>query len=155
MTLSTAAKTQAFANEGDDFLLLLTIDHDDISEPIRVVHNTEDVVSNGETYVAFPFTLTLPTDRDDSPPRAQLVIDNVSREIGETIRTISTPPTVMIQVVQLADPDQVEMEIPSMVLRNVQFDAMTVTGDLELEDLSREPFPARYFTPAEFPGLLQ
>lgn len=155
MTLSSVGKQQAFAQESDDFLALLTIDHADLADPIRVVNNVKDVVSGGQTYVAFPFQLTLPTDTADSPPRARLSIDNVSQEIAQTIRSISTPPTVTIRIVQMADPEQVEVNLPSFILRNVKYDATTVSGELELEDITREPFPARMFSPAEYPGLLR
>lgn len=155
MTLSNDALAEVFAPESDGFLVLLTIEHDDLAVPIRVVNNTEDVDSNGETYTAFPFEVSMPTDSDDGPPRMHLVIDNISREIGEAIRTITSPATVSASAVRLADPDSVEATAPDFTLRNVTYDALTVQGDLELEDVSREPFPARTYSPAEFPGLLR
>ena len=42
-----------------------------------------------------------------------------------------------------------------MRLTNVRWDFLTVEGDLEFEDLSREPYPALTFSPAEFPGVVQ
>lgn len=153
--VSTAGKTQVFAQEGDSFLVLLEIDHADLADPLRFVNNTEDVTSNGESYTAFPFDISLPTDSDESPPRARLVIDNVSREIGEVIRDLDTAPTITIYVIRMDDFDAVEITLPSFTLRNVQYDVMQVSGELELEDLTREPFPARTFSPAEFPGLLR
>lgn len=155
MTISDTGRQQAYAQEGNDFLVLLTFDHADLAEPVRVVNNTEDIESNGQTYIAFPFQITLPTNTADSPPRARLSIDNVSQEIAQTIRLIGTPPTITIQCVRMDDHDAVEVDLPSFILRNVKMDATTVSGELELEDITREPFPARTFSPAEFPGLLR
>ena len=155
MTISDTLKGDAWAVESDLPLVLLTIDHADINPPIRVVNNKVDITSNGDLYTAFPFEPFLPDSIEDAPPRAKLRIDNVSREIAEAIRLISTPANVTYSVVRQDDFDTVEMTWPAMRLTNVHWDALTVTGDLEFEDLTREPYPAHTFSPAEFPGLVQ
>lgn len=154
MTLSTAYKRSAFDPDTDEvWLVLITIAHASISPSIRVVNNTEDVVSNGDTFVGFPFDITLPDDKDAAPPAAKLAIDNVSREIGEAIRTITSAPTVSVEVVRAADPDTVERSWSGFSLRNVKWDVGKVTGDLVLEDFTDEPYPAGIFSPAAFPAL--
>lgn len=154
MPVSTTFKTSAFAQDATDiWLVLLTIEHDDLSAPIRVVNNTENVTSNSELFVAFPFDITLPDNRDGSPPTAKLAIDNVSREIGEAIRSISSPASVKIQIVRHAALDTVEIEWPYFTLRNVKWDMLKVSGDLSFEDFVTEPYPAGKFVPAQFPGL--
>lgn len=154
MTLSTEMQTAMFSQETDDGLLvLLTITHDDLSTPIRVVANGEDITSRGNSFTAFPFEILLPSDEPDSPPNAQLTIDNVSREIGQAIRTISSAAAVLIEVIRLKSLDTVELSFPSLNLRNVRFDAGKVTGDLTSEDLQIEPYPADTFNPSFFPGM--
>ena len=155
MAISDALKGDAWAVESDLPLVLLTIAHADISPSIRVVANNEDVTSNGDLYSAFPFEISLPDSNQDAPPKARLRIDNVSREIGQAVRLISTPADVTITVVRQDDFDTVEMTWPSMLLTNVRSNALTVEGDLEFENLTREPYPAHIFSPAEFPGLVR
>ncbi len=155
MTISDTLKGEAWSVESDLPLALLTIDHDDIDPAIRVVANKVGISSNGETFSAFPFEITLPDNLEDAPPRARLKIDNVSREIAQAIRDISTPADVTIQVVRHDALDTVEMTWPAMRLTNVRWNALTVEGDLEFENLTREPYPAHTFSPAEFPGLVQ
>ncbi len=155
MTISDTLKGEAWSVESDLPLVLLTIDHDDIDPAIRVVNNKVDITSNGDIYTAFPFEITLPDNLEDAPPRAKLKIDSVSREIAQAIRLISTPADVTIQVVRHDALDTVEMTWPAMRLTNVRFNALTVDGDLEFENLTREPYPAHTFSPAEFPGLVQ
>ena len=155
MPISDDLKVEAWAAESDLPWVLLKIDHADLSTPIRLVNNKVEIISNGETFNAFPFRISLPDNLEDAPPRAQLRIDNVSREIGEAIRSISTPADVTIQVVRQDDPDTIEASWPAMRLTNARYDALTVRGDLEFEDLTREPYPAHTFSPAEFPGLVQ
>jgi hypothetical protein len=153
-TISAAAKAAAFAQQTDQvYLALLVIEHDDLSAPIRVVNNAADVVSGGETYTAFPFDITLPSDADDSIPHATLTISNVDRTVTEAIRTISGAPTVTISVVLAASPDTIEVGPYEMTLRNVSWDANTVSGALASEDVLNEPFPGEFMVPDTFPGL--
>lgn len=155
MTISTDLTREARAPASDLPLVLIEIHHADLASPILVVNNTVNVVSNGDTYTAFPFEISLPDSLEDAPPRARLRIDNVGREIGQAIRSISSPASVVISVIRQDDPDTVEMTWPAMSLRNVRYDVRAVEGDLSFEDLTREPYPAHIFSPAEFPGLVQ
>ncbi len=152
--LSDISRTNMFAEEtGDGLLILLTIDHSSLSSPIRVTHNTVNISSRGDDFIAFPFDLALPTNDSDSPPRAQLVIDNVSREIGQVLRQITSTASVLIEVVQLLDPDVLEFSFPELNLINIRLDVAKVTGDLVSEDLQVTSYPTHTFSPAEFPGL--
>lgn len=151
---TTAIKQAAYDQETKEVILVIvTIEHDDLAAPIRVVNNTEDITSGGDTYTAFPFDITLPDAREDAPPRARLVIDNVSREITQAIRSISNAATVTLGVIQASNPDVVDPEWPFFKLTNVKWDVGQVSGDLTLEDFTSEPFPAGIFSPASFPGL--
>lgn len=147
-------RDDAWAQESDLPLILLELNHDELIEPLLLVNNKEDVVSNDETYLAFPFELQMPNDTDDSAPQAKLRICNVSREIGQAIRLMRTPADVSLKVVRMDTPDTVELEFVGMKLRNVSFDAFTVEGTLVFENLINEPYPWLTFSPAWFPGLV-
>lgn len=152
--MSLALSQSAFAQEtADVWLPLLTITHPDIDPSIRVVFNTQAIISRGEEFLPFPFDIQLPSEEDDAPSRARLVIDNVSREIAQAVRLIRTPPSVLIEIIRADAPDTVEMSWPNFWLRNVNWNAQQVSGELVLEDLVDEPYPAGTFTPASFPAL--
>ena len=51
------------------------------------------------------------------------------------------------------DYDAVEQVFPTFRLRNVQYNAGMLSGDLKLTDQAREPYPQRSFSPAEYRGL--
>lgn len=154
MTISAAFKREVYDPEtAQAFLILLTIDHADINPPIRVVNNTKNITSRGDEFIAFPFNIDLPDSTKDVGPRARLTIDNVSREIAQSIRLITTVATVLIEVIRASDPDTVEINFPLFNLRNVTWDVLQVSGDLTVEDLTTEPFPVGQFTPAHFPGI--
>lgn len=152
--MTAALVASAFAADTVDvWLVLIEIDHETLAEPVRVVNNTENITSNGDLYVAYPFEITLPDSREDAPPRARLSIDNVTREIAEVIRSITSAPSVTISIVRAADPDTIEASWPFYKMRGVRWDSGKVSGDLVVEDFTSEPYPAGIFSPAGFPAL--
>ena len=152
--LSTPAQQAIFAQEtGDAFIVLLTISHAALPEAIRVTSDEVITVSNGETFVPFPFDLVLPNDIDSKSYRAKLVIDNVDRSIVQAVRSLATAPGVLIQIVRAATPDVIEAQFVDFSLTNVTYDAYRVQGDLTVEDFTAEPYPATIFSPGLFPGL--
>lgn len=154
MSITDALKQDAFAQESNLPVVLIAIDHDDLASPILVANYKTDIESNGDTYVGFQFEITLPDSNEDAPPKAKLRIANVTREITEAVRSISSPASVTIKVVRQETPDIIEAEFPGMKLTDVTWDALTVEGTLEFEDLTREPYPAYTFSPANYRGIL-
>ena len=149
-----ATRQAVFASQtGEAFLCLVTLDHPELAQPVRVSSDAVDTVSRGDTFVALPFAIALPEDSEARPPRSRLKIDNVDRKIVETLRAISSAPSVLIELVRGADPDTVEASFPDFTLREAGYDVLTVEGDLTLEDFLTEPYPAGIFSPAHFRGL--
>ncbi|MCD6262278.1 MAG: DUF1833 family protein [Deltaproteobacteria bacterium] len=135
------------------FLVLLELDHSDLSEPIRVTSDGVDTISGGKTYISYRFDIRLPSDPSEGVTRGKLTIDNVDRQIVEAVRSISSPMSVKIMIVLASSPDTVEAEFSGFELRNVVCDALQVTGDLSVEYFTSEPFPGDLFLPATFPAL--
>jgi Concanavalin A-like lectin/glucanases superfamily/Domain of unknown function (DUF1833) len=92
----------SFSDEVD--LCFLTISHPTLSEPIRVVWDTKDFVYDGNTFTGFPFDLEILSD-DEQPPQARLVIQNVDPRIGDTIRALTSPPRLKIELLSSDDFD--------------------------------------------------
>ncbi len=145
----------ALAREtGEAPIVLVTIEHASLTAPIRVAGYDVDVTSRGETFVALPFAISLPTDTEEAAPRAKVSLDNVSREIVIAVRgATGKPPSVTLEVVLADTPDVVEASWAGFALRNVSYNALTVEGELTLEGLAAEPNPAGRFTPGAFPGV--
>lgn len=153
-TISDSSKAAFYGSETDDaFLILLTIDHDDFVSPVRVVNNSEDITSNGELFIAFPFLLELPKDTDALAPQATLTIDNIDRQIITSLRSIASAPSIKIEIIRAADPDTVEVSYDGMLLRDVTYDQSQVSGKIVLQRFDSEPYPAGRMTPKDFPGL--
>lgn len=153
-TLSLLARQALFAPEtGEAFLVLLTLDHPDLEEPIRITSDAVETLSRGQSFIAFPFDIIIPDDTESASPRARITIDNVDRTITASIRAMTAAASVTIEIVRAADPDTVEAAFPGFQLINVVYDALTVSGDLAIEDFTAEPWPAAVFSPAGFPGI--
>ena len=79
ITLSDAAKLEKNKLSSDGvWLILVELDFD--STTYRICKNTEDIVWNGSTWVAFPFELDAKTDSSKGEiPSVQIKISNVNR----------------------------------------------------------------------------
>ncbi len=154
MPITDDLKQEAWQSESNLPLVLLEINHSSLANPILLVNNKVNITSNGDEYIGFPFDIVMPDSKDSAPPTAKIRIDNVSREIGQAIRLISTPPSVTISVVRQTALDVIEAQFEGMFLTNVSYDAMTVEADLQFEDLTREPYPAYTFSPANYRGII-
>ena len=156
MPITNTFKQEAFLPDSDEvYLILITIEHDDISPSIRVVNNNENITSNGNLFTQFAFDMELPDSREGTLSRARISIDGVSREISEAIRSITTPAQVTLQVIRASDPDTIERSWAPTTLRNVKWDAGRISGDLVFEEMEIEPFPIWQFSPANAPGLFK
>jgi hypothetical protein len=153
-SLSSAALQAIFAQEtGEAVFFLVEIDHPDFVQPIRLVNNNENVISGGETYFAFPFDVSIPSEKSDELPSTQIRICNVDRQMIAALRALTTEPTVTLSVVLGSTPNTVEVGPFAFKLSNYSFDALSISGALGYEDILNEPFPSGAFNPAEWPGL--
>lgn len=147
-------------------LVFLTISHPTLAEAIRVVSDTVDYVYDGETWTGFPFDLQLLSD-DDQPPQAKLEIQNVDTLIGRTVRALSLPPRLKIELLSSADFDlnadprtalgtpSVEYTADALFLVDVTMDAMTVSGTIRGWDFLQRVWPGRRATQDRYPGLFR
>lgn len=150
--LSSTALASAFAQETDQvWLLLLTVTHPQLTT-IRLVNNTVDIVSRGQTFIAFPFELELPQDDGESMPSASIRIDNVDQTIVRAFRALSTPPLVLIEAVLASSTDTVELSLEGLTFKSLTYDAATITAQLGFEPILVEPI-AVSMTPTRFPGI--
>lgn len=152
--ISAAAKRAMFAREyGGAALELLTISHDALgSTPIRLARNNENVISRGETYLGFPFDITVPNDEDGRIGNAQLTIENIDRTILSALGSLTSPPNVTLEVVLSEAPDVVDV-VYTFTWRLTRFDPMRITADLMFDDLLNQRYPQHDFSPSGFEGL--
>lgn len=161
--VSDNLKQAVFAQETSEvFITLVTITHPDFADDIRIasdpfellpVAGVKGVVSRGDEYIFLPFNISLPAQDDTGIARANISIDNISREIVAAVRTASSALTITIEIVLSSDVDSPEVTVQDFRLDRVTYDAFTISGDISVEYFDLEPFPSGRFNPSDFPGL--
>lgn len=139
------------------FLFLATFTSADGKEIIRLVNNNEDIVSRGMTYYAFPFDLNLPFDDGEKQANVSMtiggIVDDSKMKLIEILRSTLKPPTVKIEVIISSMPNWVERSIDFLEMRNVTYDAMSITIDLVSKNILARKFPSDIYDPVSFPDL--
>lgn len=161
--LSAAARQSAYAQQtGEVWAILLTVNHPSFTQPLRVssdnavllpLANVRGTLSKGIEYPYLPFTITLPQQDESNVARATVVIDNIDRRIVEAARRADSALEVTVEVVLASSPDITEIMIEGFRIEDVNYDALTVSGDLSVEYFDLEPFSKLRYTPSGFPGM--
>ena len=164
--ISLQAQRVLYQQETGDYpIILLTINHPSLTEPIRISNDnsqrlslTNDfeviygTISNGQEYIFFPAKISWPTEDEESPPQTTLTVSNIGRDLVSTIRNLHTSPTLTMTLVLASDPDTIEGEFSNFVLSDITVDEKEVSGALTIDTGATEPFPFRTFTPSTSPG---
>lgn len=165
-TLSPAALKAVFSPESDaNLVILLTLTGGGITTPIRIcdsytkrISETADevvygITSRGNDYIFLPMEVGLPQEEEGSLPRASITLFDVTRYILPALRNLTEPPSVLLEIVLNKTPDTLEADFYGLKLANVTYTKDSVTGNLVVDGLEREPFPSHSFLPSSFPGL--
>lgn len=164
---ATAIKAMLSPDADDSLAILLTFTGTGITTPIRIADSftqrltgltTNDevvhgIVSRSNNYIFIPFRLTLPDEQVASAPRCQLSVMDVTRYLTPILRSITSPPSVLIELVMTASPNTVEVAFSGFQMGAVNYNKDQITAELVVQSLATEPFPAHTFTPSYFPGL--
>jgi hypothetical protein len=166
--MSPEAIKAVFSPDSDaDLIFLLTV-YDPL-HPSQVVARLSDgftqrlseteneviygVRSNGSDFIFLPMEVGLPTEEEAQAPRCSITLHDVTRYIIPIIRNITAPPPIKMELVLSKTPDIVEVSFDGFYINSFTYNADSVTANLSMIDLEREPFPAHSFTPRYFPGM--
>jgi len=151
---------------GEEWVYLLTITHADLvplfgsvegltfdgklrlATPVR-----QDVVSRGDTFIAFPFQIAFPESSATGRASLSVVIDAIDLRIATILRSITTPASVIFEEVLLSSPDFVERAIYNLELTNAGGNSATIDANLTQPDFGGEPLCWPPNTPATAPGI--
>ena len=134
---------------------LLIITHPSWDDPIRLSIDKVDTLSRGNLYISKAFNFTLPDDLDGQPKSAQLVIEDIDRSITAKFRAATSAPKVVIELVNLKDPNVVEASFSALTIREPNWESpfpvisMRIIGG----DSGEDRFPKSRFVPSLWPGL--
>lgn len=135
-------------------LYLLELRHALLAEPVRVVNDAQDVMSNGHNYVAAQFGFVPPDDVDKTTPSASLRIANANGSIGAFFERTHGARGTTMRVLQImrSNPDFLEDDLV-LDLDNIEVGTTMVSGQLGYDDVLNKPGTAYIFRPETAPGL--
>jgi hypothetical protein len=143
-------------------VLLVTITHVDLDEPVRLSSDPTErlstdpliygTTSNGNEFLFVLMGAILPDDRKGSPPRTSLTFDNIDSRYVELARSFTSPAYVDLKVVFASAPNLVTQHYTGLRMTRVSYDESSMTFDISRELFLSEPFGARQ-TKNFFPGL--
>lgn len=151
--LSQELLSQLYAQESDTpFLTLVTLSHSSFTD-IRLVNNTEDITSNGLTYMAFPMKIVLSKDDGETAREVSIEFDNINRDLITAIRSVTTYISVKLVMVLSALPDQVQMSFEELKIQNISYNAAKVTAKLYMDNFLNTEMTSERYTPSLYPGI--
>jgi hypothetical protein len=141
-------------SSGDPPIVLMEIAHPSLVSPVRIVNDTQSIVSNGNTYVALAFSVTLPDEQEGKLPKAQIAIDNIGRELMQWLDTSNGGAGASVRFMQVrrSVPDTIEYEI-TLELSSIRATSKIVSGELGFESFLDRPAVAVRYDPQSAPGL--
>jgi len=156
MTLDTGslnAKQQITAREKEQAVLLLVTIYPPNINPIRIVNNLVDITSNGNLFTAFPVDVDLSADDGKTLQSVRLIIDNVTLEMIDWLRSSTDPMPVTLQTIFSGQPDVIEQQISDLVIRQIKYNSLTIEATLMADDDLNQIVPSDTYNSNHFPGL--
>ncbi len=158
MTVATTMpedfREAVYAEHASDALIfLLEIDHASLSETKRLANNTVSITRYGNVYTAAPFEAVMPAERAGGRGPARLKIENTSRDLLQTLRSISTPLQLTFDLVLGSNPESVGRRWTGLKLTELEWDTKFMTGTLTGHRFQGVPYPYKRMTADRFPGL--
>lgn len=164
-TLSADAVASMFSPESRDGLaMLLKLYGGGIDDPLyissvgeeRLSETSENVTygltSNGIPHLFLPMDVKLPTDEDEAPPTAQIVVHDITRQVKALLRGASSRISVDMSLVLIDTPDVIEVEYLGLEFSDFSYEGDRITCTLGYPSDITEPIPCDTLTPANFPG---
>ena len=154
MTYSDAYRQAVNAKEtGENLCILMTGEHPDLLEPIRINNSGRNLESRGNTFLACFIEAVIIDQDPDRIPQAKLTVSNIKREMVVALRSTNIPCLWTIEIIRWSEPDYVEESYSNLELRNINYDEMVIQGDLIPRRLRKRKAVDYYFTPTTAPGL--
>lgn len=145
---------QLYAQEsGDPFLTLITLEHESFDGPVRLVNNSVDIVSRENTYMAFPIKIRFPIDDGETMKDFTLELDNVSLELVDILRAVTTQIDVTIEMILASMPDEVQISIEELKMAGITYNRQRISAKVILDNFLNTELTSERYTPKNFPGL--
>jgi hypothetical protein len=137
----------------DDYgIILVTLDHPDLAEPLLLANLDVDVTSRGQVFVAWPMQLKLPSS-GNTPRRGSLTIEAVDGRIAPVVRGLKGHVMLTFDYVSRDDPDDVIVTYSGLVFSNSNGNDATISGEINSLGSLNDSWPTARATPDVCPGV--
>ena len=151
--VSAELLAQMYGQESDDpFMMFVTLSHADF-DTLYLVNNVVNQTSRGQEYQAFPMTIRLPNDDGETAREVLIDFDNVSLELIDELRSVTTPMDVKIEMILASDVDTVQLSLEELKLRSVSYDKQKISAKLYMDSFLNVELTSEKYTPTKYPGL--
>ena len=135
-------------------LTLLEFHHPDLSSPLRLVNDTQDLVSNGNTYLRLRFSARRPSQQEGQQPSAVIDLARIDTVVDIIDRTNGAEnATVRLLEVSRAEPDEVKFEFGGLQVIAISATHERISITLGLPNTLNRPAVMQRFEPTTAPGL--
>ena len=143
--------------------VLVKITHPSLTSPVYLSSDASQristdplvygTISNGFTYLFVLMSVNIPDDSRDTPPRTQLVLENVEADIVAVVRSMNSLAAVELSLIMAARPNVIEAHYSGLNIVKATYDAEKVTLDISREPFTHEPWPSDRMSRSRFPAL--
>ncbi len=167
VSLNTRLAHDAQASD-DIYVVLFEIEHPDLATSILLSTDNADRISlepliygtrstwrsaATRDFLWIVASTVLPSDLDDAPAAATIILENLDRQMAEVVRSFTSPATFHMAVVLASSPDLVEAEYTDLLLTSAEITAGEITLSISREEIESEYVPGGRMTARTFPGL--
>lgn len=147
-------KKRTGASAGSEPVVLLEITHPELLAPARVVNDNQDLISNGQNFVACGFETHMPDDQAGAMPRVPIAIDNLGGELTAWLDDSAGGRGAQVRMMQVMrdTPNVIEQEF-TLELLNSRQNMELIQGELGYENVLDQPALQATYTPETAPGL--
>lgn len=151
-SVSSEMKAQMFGQNSDDpFLTLVTLQGQTFTA--RLVNNSVDITSRGNTFTAFPMKITLPVDDGQTARSFAIEFDNASLLLINSLRSVTGTIDVTIEMVLASMPDVVQFSFEDLIVTSVNYNASKISATIMMDNFLAVEMTSERYTPSGYPGL--
>lgn len=151
--MSFVEDIQKISNAGG-VMLYLEIWSSGFEGTLRLVNDTRDWTLNGVSYTGFPFKFTPPDDSDSGTEEATLVIDNIGREILQSVEELGPNTVIMAKIMMTSrsDPSNIFYTF-SIPMTSLTVDQSTITAKCGYKYITSQRSVKKTFNKNTAPGI--
>lgn len=143
--------------DSDGVVVLIEITRSSFSAPFRLANDTKPWVSQGVTYVGYPFAFTLPDSADGESPKMLLEMDNTGGDILRELEAINEPGEEMwcnVYVVDRSMPDIHTLKF-SLPIAVVSVDSASISARPSMDSILNRSAVTMRYDKRTAPGIFQ